>query len=436
VEEQLLHNFAPAGAAVQPSWPDRLVRRAVLRRLDGLKQGRLTVVDWEGRYEFGRATPDCPLSVRLTIHDPAVYARVAFGGTIGAGEAYLHGEFDVDDLTTLVRLFVRNRDVMQGMEGGTALLRVPLHRLTHRLRRNSRPGSRRNISAHYDLGNAFFERFLDRNHMMYSSAVFPRPEATLEEAAEAKLDRICDKLELGPEDHVLDIGGGWGGFAIHAARTRGCRVTMTTISREQFALASRRVQEAGLSDRVTVLNQDYRDLSGQFDKLVSIEMIEAIGHEAYPAFFQACSRLLRPGGTLLLQAITIAEPFYEEARRNVDFIQRYIFPGGALPSVTALCEGAGAVDDLRVVHLEDLGLHYALTLGHWRRRLHEHWQTLRADGQSQAFLRMWEFYLSYCEGGFLERSIGLAQVLFTKPTADAGGPSLASWPVAQPQPQA
>jgi len=409
---------AARGYAIRPTpRPDLLqglARRTVLARLAGLADGELTVVDAGQRHRFGRAGGAGDPVVTVTVHDPQFYADVAFAGSIGAGEGYAAGTWSCDDPTGAVRLMLRNRAVLDGLDGGCARLTAPLQQLFHRLNRNTRGGSRRNIAAHYDLGNDFFAAFLDRS-MMYSAAVFERPDMTLDEAAVAKLERICHKLALRPTDHVLEIGSGWGGFAIHAASRHGCRVTTTTISREQHALARERVAAAGLADKVTVLLEDYRDLRGRYDKLVSIEMIEAVGHAFYDTFFQRCSSLLAADGLFALQAITIADQRYEQARRSVDFIQRHIFPGSCIPSVAALSASVARASDLRLFHLEDIGPHYATTLQHWRRRLRAQWPALRARGCPEQFLRLWEFYFCYCEGGFAERALGDAQMLFVKP---------------------
>jgi cyclopropane-fatty-acyl-phospholipid synthase len=392
----------------------RLARRAVLSRLRGLRCGAITLVDGEDRFDFGDAGEGGLPRVTLTVGNWAAYVDVALGGALGAGEAYVRGHWQCDDLTALVRILVRNEQVLYGLGRGVGRLMAPLHKLIHRWRRNTPGGSRRNIAAHYDLGNSLFELFLDET-MMYSSAIFEQPRAGLRSASLAKLERICQKLELNPSDHVLEIGSGWGGFAIHAARHYGCRVTTTTISREQYRHARRRVEEAGLSDRVTVLCEDYRHLSGRYSKLVSIEMIEAVGHEYFDTFFRRCSEMLEPHGAMLLQAITIADQRYPKARKAVDFIQRYIFPGGCLPSVRVLTECAARRTDMRLFHMEDIGPHYAQTLRHWRARFFENLQSVRALGYSDQFIRMWDYYLCYCEGGFMERKIGTVQMLFTKP---------------------
>jgi cyclopropane-fatty-acyl-phospholipid synthase len=289
-----------------------------------------------------------------------------------------------------------------------------LFRSTHWQRRNHKTGSRANIAAHYDLGNSFYRLFLDPS-LMYSCAFFETPEQSLAQAAQAKLAQICRKLQLSPADHLLEIGTGWGGFALYAARHHGCRVTTTTISQEQYQLARERVTAAGLQDRIEVLLKDYRDLDGCYDKLVSIEMIEAVGHAHFDRYFSSCSRLLADDGIMLLQAITIADQEYERAKKEVDFIQKYIFPGGCLPSLTALSQSLTRATDMRIVHLEDIGPHYALTLRHWRKRFMNQLEQVRAQGFSESFIRMWEYYLCYCEGGFAERALGTVQLVLSKP---------------------
>jgi cyclopropane-fatty-acyl-phospholipid synthase len=323
-------------------------------------------------------------------------------------------DWSCDDLPGLVRILVRNASVMFGMEGGLARLSTAGLRLFHWLRRNTREGSRANIHAHYDLGNDFYTLFLDET-MTYSCGIFESPSSTLAEASTAKYDRICRKLHLSSADHVIEIGCGWGGFAIHAASRYGCRVTGTTISQQQHEWAKRRVEESGVADRVRILFQDYRDLDGVYDKLVSIEMIEAVGHQFLGRFLDCCSRLLKPDGLIALQAITIVDQQYAQHVRTVDFIKRYIFPGSCLVSVTALCQVATRNTDLRAVHLEDISPHYAETLRRWRKAFHARLDEVRTQGFDDAFIRMWEFYLCYCEGAFDEHYIGDVQMVFAKP---------------------
>lgn len=393
---------------------DRLAKRLVRSRLGTLEAGKLSIVEDGTCKVFGEASTAGELKASVEVKDVRFYSSIAFSGAVGAAEAYIHGYWTTDDLTSVVRILARNRNVLENMERGSARVSAPLRKLLHWLHRNSRSGSKRNIAAHYDLGNDFFRLWLDET-MMYSSAVFERDDMTLREASIAKLDRICRKLELNPSDHVLEIGTGWGGFAEYAAKNYGCRITTTTISKEQYEFARERIAGAGLSDRVTLLLDDYRDLEGTYDKLVSIEMVEAVGHEYLDDFFAQCSNLLRPDGLMLMQAITIADQRYNAALKSVDFIQRYIFPGGFLPSVTRLLDASTRATDMRIYHLEDIGEHYARTLAFWKRSFWEQIDRIRALGFSDDFMRMWHYYYCYCEGAFLERVIGNVQVLYIKP---------------------
>jgi len=402
------------GRAEHAAWRDRAARRLLLDRLEGIRDGCLVLRDSGNEWHFGTASDDFPVGVTLDVHDARFYGDTVFGGSIGSGESYMQGAWTCSDLTALVRLLLRNRDVLDGLDDSPSRLRAPLQRLFHWLHRNTRRGARRNIHAHYDLGNEFFALFLDPT-LSYSSTIYPHPGASLETAAEHKLEHVCRKLDLSPEDHLLEIGSGWGGLAIHAAQHHGCRVTTTTISARQYEVARQRVAAAGLQHRVTVLFKDYRELDGVYDKLVSIEMIEAIGHQYLPTYFRQCARLLKDDGLMLLQAITIADQRYRAALRDVDFIQRYIFPGGFLPSVAALTGAIAKHSDLRLYHLEDIGEHYATTLRDWRRRFLARLAEVRKLGYSEAFIRMWEFYLCYCEGGFTERATGTVQMLLSKP---------------------
>jgi cyclopropane-fatty-acyl-phospholipid synthase len=391
-----------------------LGRRALLGQLARLDCGQLTVLEPQGRHVFGRCAAGAELAASIEVLDPQFWADAAFGGTVGAGESYIRGHWRSADLTTLVRLLVRNRALMDGLEGGLALVSAPLRRLLHWVNRNTRSGSERNIAAHYDLGNDFFRLMLDPT-LAYSCGIYPTPQSSLHAAQLAKFDAICRKLDLRPADQLLEIGTGWGGLALHAARHYGCRVTTTTISREQHAYAQAAIAAAGLTARVTLLREDYRDLAGQYDKLVSVEMIEAVGARFLDTYFATCSRLLKPDGAMLLQAITLQDQYYDAALKSVDFIQRFVFPGSFIPSVTAIVAAVSRATDLKVFHLEDIGPHYATTLRDWRRNVHAHLAEVRALGYPEEFLRLWDFYLCYCEGGFAERHIGDVQVLLTKP---------------------
>jgi len=391
---------------------DRFLRGQLHARLSRLRGGQILIQDPAGDVLLGDASDPDALRATLRVHHPDFYRQVASNGSVGAGEAYMDGAWDSDDLVSLVRLLVRNRDLLDGVETGVARLGGLAMQAWHALRRNTRSGSRRNISAHYDLGNQFFSLFLDSS-MMYSSAMFAEGDS-LEQASQRKMDRICQKLDLRPSDHLVEIGTGWGGMALHAAQKFGCRVTTTTISREQHALASKRVQDAGLGDRVSVLLDDYRDLRGEYDKLVSIEMIEAIGHQYLDTYFEKCASLLRPDGIALVQAITIEDDRYQQALRSVDFIKRHVFPGSFIPCVSAMVDAAARAGKLRLVNLEDFGGSYATTLAHWRSRFMSRLDQVRGQGYDERFIRMWEFYLCYCEGGFLERSISDVQLLFAR----------------------
>ena len=391
-----------------------LLRRGVLRQLSQLKSGHLVVIENGERLVFGDS--GAGLVGEVQIHDASMWGMIASNGSIGAGEAFIHGYWSSPDLTKVIRVLVSNMDVLDAMEGGLARLGRPLIRGLHWINRNTRKGSQKNIAAHYDLGNDMFEQFLDPT-MMYSAAQFLTADDTLEQAQLNKLQRICQKLDLKPTDHLLEIGTGWGSMALYAAQHYGCKVTTTTLSKEQFDYTQARIEALGLQEQVTLLLEDYRDLTGQYDKLVSIEMIEAVGHHFLPSYFKQCSQLLKPHGLMLLQAITIREQRYEQAKSSVDFIQRYIFPGGALPSVQKMLEIVGKDTDMNLMHMEDFGLHYAKTLRLWHENFRRAHGRLTELGYDDYFLRLWEFYLCYCEGGFLERSIGTAQLLLAKPAA-------------------
>jgi cyclopropane-fatty-acyl-phospholipid synthase len=398
-----------------PSASARFLRRRLLAQMGGLRHGRLVIRDALGSLELGVPTSQqTDIIVHIDILDMDFYRAVAANGSVGAGEAYMDGLWRCDNLVGLIRLLVRNRDLLDGMETGIARLGGMAMRAWHALQRNTHRGSRRNIAAHYDLGNEFFELFLSPD-LMYSSAIWDGDDDTLEAASTRKLERICRQLDLQPSDHVIEIGTGWGGFALYAAEHYGCRVTTTTISREQHALASARVVAAGMESRVTLLLEDYRDLRGQYDKLVSIEMVEAIGAPYLDTYFDQLGKLLKPDGLALLQAITIEDHRYAQALNSVDFIKRHVFPGSFIPSINALLTAKTRSSDLALIQLEDFGQSYARTLLAWRERFMERLHQVRAQGFDECFIRMWEFYLAYCEGGFRERSIGVAHLLLAKP---------------------
>jgi cyclopropane-fatty-acyl-phospholipid synthase len=414
IDTDVLASSQTQGA--RPGMLDRLLRQRLLQTLDGLQGGSLLVQEAAAQTTLGSADKGGELHARLTVHRTDFYRQAALNGSVGAGESYMDGDWDCDDLVALMRLLVRNRDRLDAMDSGLARLGGWTMKALHQLTRNTRSGSRRNIAAHYDLGNALFRLFLDDN-LMYSSAIYTRDDESLEDASLRKLDRICQKLRLAPGMHVMEIGTGWGGFALHAAGRYGCHVTTTTISEEQYALASQRVRQAGLEDRITLLKQDYRDLSGQYDRVVSIEMIEAIGHQYLETYFAKIASLLTPEGEALVQAITIEDHRYLQARDSVDFIKRHIFPGSFIPSVSAMTSAIGRASDLRLFNLEDIGPSYALTLRDWRQRFMARLDQVRALGYDARFIRMWEFYLAYCEAGFRERSIGDVHLWLTRPMA-------------------
>jgi cyclopropane-fatty-acyl-phospholipid synthase len=398
----------------------KIARKLVHNQLLRLHTGCFQIEEDGEVFSFGQGIAETQLVARLVVHDASCYGEIMTGGTIGAAESFMTGDWSSPDLTMLVRVMVRNMDILDQIEGGLALISKPLLKGFHYFNQNSAKGSRRNIAAHYDLGNDLFEAFLDPT-MMYSSGVFPAADASMEEASLNKLKIICEKLQLTPNDHVVEIGTGWGGFAIYAAKNYGCKVTTTTISQQQFNLAKQRVEEAGLQDKITLLLEDYRDLkkdyAGQFDKLVSIEMIEAVGWKFYNTFFSHCGALLKPEGIALIQAITIVDQRYDQARKDVDFIQRYIFPGSCIPSITALVNASTDASDLNLVQAQDFGSHYARTLKIWQDTFSEKSQQISELGYSDDFKRMWQFYLSYCEGGFKERTIGVNHLVFAKPEA-------------------
>jgi cyclopropane-fatty-acyl-phospholipid synthase len=420
--------LAELNGSVDQPWLRRLARRLVLTRLEKIELGRLEVLEAGSRLEFGATSAESPLVARVVVEDGAFWEQLAWGGSIGAAEAYCDGLWSTPDLTAVVRVLARNQDALREVEGGTARITAPFRQLLHRLRSNTREGSIRNISAHYDTGNEFFAQFLDKT-LTYSCAIFPDDFSTLETAQEWKLDTVCRKLELGPGDRLIEIGTGWGGLAIHAARKYGCEVVTTTISEKQFEYASQVVADAGLGDKVSVLQEDYRNLPSLyrrgFDKLASIEMIEAVGHSFLPRYFEVLSELLKPEGLALIQAILIPDQRYDDYRRSVDFIQQYIFPGGHLPSMARIQDCTAQRTDLRLVDLEDLTPHYARTLSEWRRRFDANEDEIAALGLSAAERRKWKFYFSYCEGGFLEQTVCDAHLLFAKPAnrrkAEVGG---------------
>lgn len=387
-----------------PRWDVALCRALLLKLLPSLKHGTLVLQEGGERWQFGEGNPQ----VSMTIHRPGVWRALLFGGSIALAESYRDGDVACSDLTSLLSLFARNLDWLDRLESRFGFVLGPWQTLKHRLRHNSKANARKNIEAHYDLSNDFYRLFLD-NGMVYSSAIW-REASDLDAAQFNKMDRLCHELELTPEDHLLEVGTGWGALAIHAVQTYGCRVTTTTISEAQYREAKARVEAAGLTDRITLLRLDYRELTGQFDKIVSVEMIEAVGERYLPGYFRTLNRLLKPGGRAAIQAITIADQRYDSYRRGADFIQTYIFPGGFLPSVRVMGELVAQETDMVIRDLTDIGLDYARTLAEWRTRFEAALPQVRKLGFDDPFIRLWRYYFCYCEAGFLTRRVSTVQL--------------------------
>ena len=390
---------------------NRIAANILRRRLKSIVGGKITFVEDGQHRVFGTSDG---LEAEIRVHNPNFYRKSLLGGGVGFAEAFIHGWWSTDDLTTLLRIFVRDINLSNEFEKGVALLARKLLGLYHWRNKNTRTGSRQNIFEHYDLGNDFFSLFLDET-LTYSCGIFNTPETSLKEASIAKLERICEMVSIEKNDHVLEIGCGWGSFAIHAAEKYGCRVSATTISKEQYNLARERVRRRGLDDRVTILFKDYRELEGTYDKLVSIEMIEAVGHEFLGDFFSKCESLLAEDGAMALQGITMSENFYEDYLRSADFIQRYIFPGSCCPALNAIKNAVSDSTDLELSRTENIGSHYATTLREWRLRFSGNTEKLQAMGYSEEFIRTWLYYFSYCEAGFAENYLGNVQLVLQKP---------------------
>ncbi len=389
---------------------DVWARRVLAQKLGSIQGGTIRICDSHGEVRLGDGNGP---EITVNLHRTRAYSRMLLGGTIGAGESYWDGDWDCSSLTGLIRLFVRNRETMNGLDSGLARVLSPIAKSLHRFRSNRLDQARKNIGAHYDLGNDFFALFLDET-WMYSAAYFKDSETSLQDAQIEKNDRLCRNLDLRPTDHLLEIGTGWGGFAIHAAKKYGCRITTTTISERQYELAIERVRKEGLEHQITVVKQDYRTLTGQYDKLVSIEMIEAVGIEFLDTYFETCSRLLKPGGMMGLQSILIRDQYFEQARKSVDFIQAHIFPGSAIPSLNRILQSTQKKTEFLVERIDDFGEHYARTLALWSKNLSQNRDRIAELGYPASLYRLWQFYFAYCEGGFLEKSITVDQIIFSK----------------------
>lgn len=398
---------------IKQHWLNKLCRQQVHKVLADLQTGCIEICDGSGDMLFGDEQ-NTKFRCQLTVTDWEAYRSIALKGSVGAGESYMTGDWSCDNLPMLIRILSLNKDQVDAMDSGWARIGKAALQVFHFFNRNTEKGSKRNIAAHYDLGNDLFELFLDST-MMYSSGIFPADDATMEEASIYKLDRICKKLQLTPDEHLVEIGTGWGSMAIHAAKYYGCKVTTTTISEEQYDYAAQKIKEEGLGDKITLLKKDYRLLEGKFDKLVSIEMIEAVGYQYLDTYIEKCGSLLKDDGVALIQAITIDDQRYEQAKKEVDFIKRYIFPGSFIPCVTAIQSAVTNNTDMKMTHLEDITPHYAKTLACWREAFLDNKDKILSLGYDETFIRLWDFYFAYCEGGFAERVIGDVHLMFSKP---------------------
>ncbi len=393
------------------SWWQNKCRNVLLRYLEKFTQGKLIFRDAYGEFIFGE--PEAELSADIQIKENDFYPKVVRGGGIAFAESFIEQHWQTSDLVSLLRVFAKNQQQSDALEKFTGLLSKAKNRLFHSANKNTEKQAKKNILSHYDLGNELYTEFLD-TEMVYSSAVFRDKSQSLEQAQLNKFEDICNALELTESDHLVEIGTGWGGLAIYAASQYGCRVTTTTISDNQYAYAQQRINELGLSDKITLLKEDYRLLSGQYDKLVSVEMIEAVGKEYFDQFFKKCQSLVKTNGKMLIQAITIADQRYKSYSNNVDFIQRYIFPGGCLPSITELQLNLTKHTSMVTKSIKDIGLDYALTIGHWTERFLNNWQNISSNGYDDRFKRLWLYYFAYCEAGFLEKKVSTVHLLAQK----------------------
>jgi cyclopropane-fatty-acyl-phospholipid synthase len=394
------------------NWINGKYRQGIFELLGKLTDAQLIIVESSERFKLGNSSSE--LSAELHINDLSVYSDFVSGGSLAAAQAYIDNKWDTPDLTKLIRVFARSQQLVDELESKSSLWEKCQKKLVSLGNRNTQAGSKRNILAHYDLGNALYSRFLDEK-MMYSCAYYSDEKTSLSQAQSAKLALICDKLDLKEGDHLVEIGTGWGGLAIFAALNYGCKVTTTTISDAQYNYAKEQIELRGLSEQITLLKRDYRELEGNYDKLVSIEMIEAVGHEFMAQFFSKCSSLLKPDGKMLIQAITIADQRYDAYRKSVDFINKYIFPGGCLPSMAVMSQHIANSTDMMIDNVEDIGLHYARTLFDWRKNFDENWQEINDFGYDDTFKRLWHYYLCYCEGAFIERVISTHHIVARKP---------------------
>ncbi|MET6760186.1 cyclopropane-fatty-acyl-phospholipid synthase family protein [Pseudoalteromonas sp. NCIMB_1079] len=394
------------------NWLTNIYKKLVTKAFSSIETGQVVLVDANERTVFG--DPSSVLKATIIVNDKAMYKAFALSGSVGAGEAYILGHWSCDNLTSFIEIFAINEKQLDEFEKKFAFFSNIAHRFNHIKNKNSESGSKKNIVAHYDLGNDLYESFLSKE-MLYSSAVYPTKEATLEEAQQYKLKRICEQVELQKNDSVIEIGTGWGAFAIYAATHYDCHVTTTTISDEQHDYVANKISELGLESKITLLKLDYRQLKGKYDKLVSIEMIEAVGHEYLPSFFTQCGELLKDDGAMLIQAITIGDQRYKHYLKNSDFIQQYIFPGGCLPSLNEMSEQIKNNTDMVIHTVNDIGAHYARTLADWRSRFIKSWPDLDRSKFDERFYRLWLFYFAYCEGAFRARATSTVHLMARKP---------------------
>lgn len=386
-------------------------KNGLKKKLSHLNVGCISVVDGVDKFSFGDTGSE--LRVNVQVHSQEFYVMTGSGGAMGIAEAYILGYWTSDDVVMLMRIILKNRSIMLSLNDGFAKILSPINKLIHRSRQNTLKGSKENILAHYDLSNDFYKLWLDPT-MTYSCAYFKDTNTTLEDASIEKLDRMCRKLNLSEKDNILEVGTGWGSFSIHAAKNYGCSITTTTISDAQYEYAKARVLEEGLESKINVINKDYRKLNGQYDKIVSIEMIEAVGYEYISEYFRKLSSLLKPDGLMALQGITYNDQNFDTYKDSVDFIKKYIFPGSCLISISQIIDVIKNKTDLSMIDMEDITRHYAETLNRWRKNFMSVLPEVKEMGYSKAFINMWEFYFLYCEAGFLERNIGDVQMVFAK----------------------
>lgn len=407
-----MEKVSSLNCAQNTGWFTNFYKKLVIGAFSSIETGQIVLVDGSSRSVFGDTSSN--LKVTISVNDKAMYKAFALSGSVGAGESYILGQWSCDNLTRLIEIFAINQDQLDNFEKKFSFFSNIAHRINHFKNKNSESGSKKNIVAHYDLGNDLYESFLS-DEMLYSSAVYPSKDATLEEAQQYKLKRICEQVELQQGDSVIEIGTGWGAFAIYAATHYDCHVTTTTISDEQYDYVANKVKALGLERKITLLKLDYRLLEGQYDKLVSIEMIEAVGHEYLPSFFTKCGDLLKENGAMLIQAITISDQRYKHYLKNSDFIQQYIFPGGCLPSLNEMSEQIKNNTNMVIHTVNDIGAHYARTLADWRERFIQSWPELDRTKFDERFYRLWLFYFAYCEGAFRTRATSTVHLMARKP---------------------